>query len=201
MPVARFPRQDANGNFLSTLTSRYKYDSLNRLKHIGHYSGTDERSSDFQSPPSLLASYTYELDVDGKRLNSFESRGFNDTAVSFVWDYDNLGRLTEEEFINASNPSGGYVDVFEFDVVGNRTKHTRNTSGGSSRVTNYTYNANDQLTAESLVVDGATPLNTSYSYHFTQQTEKDSHDNSEDIYFRYNLQGRLYRKGIPKPPW
>lgn len=135
---------DAAGNRSSVvlpngITTTYLYDSLNRMTNLTHVAGA-----------ALKASYSYKLDVTGRRTNAVEvllqegSSGYQTNTLS--WAYDGLYRLTNEVSITKSpgNSDYAYTNAFVYDLNGNRVKQAR--MGGSTTI--YFYDANDQLTSE-----------------------------------------------------
>ena len=66
-----------------------------------------------------------------------------DKTVETTWDYDGLSRVWQE--IIKHNNVAYRTQTWTYDAVGNRTKQICGT-----QTTTYTYNANDQLTAEQL---------------------------------------------------
>jgi RHS repeat-associated protein len=135
---------DAVGNRSSVtlpngITTTYLYDSLNRMTNLTHVAGA-----------ALKASYSYKLDVTGRRTNAVEvllqegSSGYQTNTKS--WTYDAMYRLTNEVSVtkSAGNPDYAYTNAFVYDLNGNRVKLAR--TGGST--TTYIYDANDLLTSE-----------------------------------------------------
>lgn len=114
------------------IVADYGYDLLNRLTSV-----TQRRDS------TLLASYTYTLSQAGNRLGVVEIDG-----SSIQWAYDAAYRLTEEI---RQDSSGAVITqmAFSYDAVGNRLSKVVN-----GLITNYTYNALDQLMSAGTVQYG-----------------------------------------------
>jgi len=102
------------------------YDNLNRLIDIEQYIG-----------PSVLGQYSYSLDSVGNRVGVTELDG-----TQVAWEYDEVYRLTRESRLT-SNDVIISDTTFAYDGAGNRV--TQNQDGV---VTNYTYNALDQLISQ-----------------------------------------------------
>ena len=114
------------------------YDDLNRLTSILTKKGS-----------TLLAGYTYTLDLDGRRTSVTEST--NGASRSVTYTYDAAGRLTVEAITDATN--GNATTTYSYDLASNRVerKYTHVVSG--SQVTDDyvdSYDANDRLTQELL---------------------------------------------------
>jgi len=140
------------------VTTRYQYDSLNRLTNLTHTASSDV----------LLASYSYRLDLTGRRTNAVEViRIPNDEGGGYItnvfsWSYDALYRLTNEVCIS-SVAGGSYTNVFEYDLVGNRLKEVRYRPGSVTTITNL-YNGNDWLLREVQLVNGVPVATNMYAY-------------------------------------
>ena len=174
------------------VVSDYEYDNLNRLTSLTHENANGDE----------IASFEYTVRADGKRTG--ETYGFDEDGDGIIeaaeqgtttWDYDNLGRLTDETF---SDPE--FVDsLYTYDLAGNRTKVEKDTDGDGviDESTNSTYDANDRLLKEEVENDGDALFDdkvTTYGYDHTQQTSKEVRE--EDVLKTrttntYNLQGRL----------
>ncbi|OUL33998.1 putative Ig domain-containing protein [Nostoc sp. 106C] len=108
-----------------------QYDDLNRLKYL------ENRKGD-----SVLSSYTYTLDKVGNRTKVVEHDG---RTVDYT--YDDLYRLTQEKITDSVN--GNRIYEYNYDKVGNRTAKNE-TVNGTTKVTNYGYDANDRLLNETV---------------------------------------------------
>ena len=108
-----------------------QYDSLNHLLYL-------ENRKDTQ----ILTSYTYTLDAVGNRTRIVEQDG----RIS-NYTYDDLYRLKQESITDAIN--GDRVTQYDYDRVGNRLA-LRTTVNGNLQETQYIYDANDRLLAETV---------------------------------------------------
>jgi YD repeat-containing protein len=192
---------DKAGN-LDTLTqpngvfTDYTYDELNRL--------TDLLVKPSSSSSNKLFEQAFTLQNNGQRASVIEKRydGTSNTPFSKVritWKYDDMDRLVEETRDADTTPgngsddfgvrdSGDYSDLFGYDLVSNRRKRVSGwdaningsfaDSGDSiDSTTLYTYNSNDQLTAEGTDADSdgildSGEITTTYTYdaNGSQQT-------------------------------
>jgi RHS repeat-associated protein len=128
------------------IQTAYSYNTLNRLTNVAISKG------------SALASYAYQLGPTGNRTQVSELGG---RSVSY--SYDSLYRLTAESILGATmNGSIGY----QYDPVGNRLQRTSTVAPVPSA--NYSYDANDRLTADAYDSDGNTTASggNAYSYDF-----------------------------------
>jgi len=146
----------------------YEYDELNRLVELIN---SDEQSN-------VLSRFLYEYDDEGMRTKVTETDELG-TVTVIEWGYDNINRLTGEDFTVDSVPGDSYGHVY--DLVGNRLSKTVN-----SNETTYTYNSNDQLTCE------VSPTETTDYYYDLNGSviQKDVVDGDVTDYF-YNFQNRL----------
>ncbi|MCP4138554.1 MAG: hypothetical protein GY754_46780, partial [bacterium] len=106
--------------------TEYTNDTLGRLVYLENKN----------SSGSILSSYRYTLSPTGSRLQAEENNG---RVVRYT--YDKLSRLMEEDITDLVH--GDEAISYSYDAFGNRLSKT-NLSG----TTTYTYNDNDQLTAE-----------------------------------------------------
>ncbi|PWU19131.1 MAG: hypothetical protein C5B50_07315, partial [Verrucomicrobia bacterium] len=116
----------------------YAYDTLNRLTNLTHQAGTTN-----------LATYTYALDLTGRRTNAVEVLRQEDGSYLTItqrWAFDQMYRLTNEVSL-CSSASYSYTNSYRYDQVGNRFSKTRVQSTGTITTTNL-FNANDQLLQE-----------------------------------------------------
>jgi RHS repeat-associated protein len=166
------------------------YDTLNRLTSVTNKNGT-----------TLLSSYIYTLQNDGLRTGLTEQQLEADNTYSTVtksWTYDALQRMTQETYTTTISPStNNYTDQYTFDVVGNRLAKTH-TVGGQTLSINYTFNSNDQLTAES--GSGSSTYSTNYGYDANGSLMSVSRTGSgaETDTYTYDLQSRLASANISR---
>ncbi len=119
---------DAVGNRASMLRANgvyteYVYDPVNRLKSMTHKNSAN----------TVLESYTYTLDITGRRTGVTEG-----TGRVVTYGYDNNWRLVSESATDATN--GNFAATYQYDKVGNRVYSTID-----GVQTQYTYDANDRL--------------------------------------------------------
>ena len=124
------------------VTTGYTYDDLDRLTNL-----TTTTSGDV-----LLASYTYTLAKDGRRIHAVEVHQEVDGSYSerhITWIYDELDRLLKEQSsdVSGERPEVEYTTEYSYDLVGNRLRMETDNSE-NSRTVEYTYNDADQLIEE-----------------------------------------------------
>ncbi len=163
---------DAVGN-LSSLTrgngvvTRYAYDEQNRLSDLVNTTNAGE-----------LSRFHYTLRGDGKRTGINEnlvdapdaSTGAARSSVrSLAYSYDNAGKLTSET--GQDGLGVAYQNTWGYDAVGNRTTATVQKAATAGATTwahttsvSSAFNANDQLTSSSSVVDGGAAVVQNYGY-------------------------------------
>ncbi len=145
---------DAAGNKTSEelpngVATTYDYDDLNRLTDLLTQHGS-----------TTLFSQNYILNADGTRASVDETQlqadGTTVVTSHTDWMFDALGRLVGEAFTSTASGQD-YTDVFAYDLSSNRMErdHT-GLGGGADETITYTYNGNDQLTAEDSTVGGET---------------------------------------------
>jgi RHS repeat-associated protein len=124
----------------------YQYDSLGRQTEVNLPNGTYTQYSydpnrnwlvslvNKDSTNEVLSSYSYTYDSVGNRLSVTEA---DDSNVTYA--YEDIYQLTGETRIGTN----AYTITYQYDSVGNRTQMVKN-----AIITGYTYNTNNQLTAE-----------------------------------------------------
>jgi hypothetical protein len=165
------------------------YDELNRLDQLTvykSYSGNKLFEQAFTLNNNGLRGSVIEKRYDGTSSTPF-------SKVKITWKYDDMDRLVEEtrdadstpgdandNFDDGIRDSGDYSEAFAYDLVSNRVKKTSGWDANSNgsftdsgdtidSTTLYTYNSNDQLTAEGTdansngVLDSG-EITTSYTY-------------------------------------
>lgn len=179
----------------------FVYDELNRLTKLTHYK-PDATPNDL-SDNEKLAEFAYTVLSNGKRSGATETFWYDEDGNgtpeahtnTVTWEYDELGRLTDETF---SDPD--FIDsIYTYDLTGNRTKLEKDTNGDGliDETTRYTYDANDRLFKEEVEDDGDGDFDdkvTTYGYDHTQQTSKEVKEDGElktNTSFAYDLQGRM----------
>jgi RHS repeat-associated protein len=143
---------DSVGNLLTNIlpngvTNLYQYDSLNRLKNLTAKAGTNP-----------LGSFAYGLGSAGNRTSVTET--VSSTGRNYVWSYDKLYRLTNE---NISASPGGSL-TYGYDSVGNRTNRTGTL--GSLNAGSSSFNSNDELTTDLYDANGNTTKSAGNSYGY-----------------------------------
>ena len=140
----------------------YTYDQLNRLTKLVTK----------KADGTIIASYTYTLDLAGNRTKVEEHSG---RVVEY--DYDDTHKLLKET-ISEPGQSSGRVISYTYDAVGNRLTKTDN---GLSVL--YQYDKNNRLFKEGDII---------YQYDDNGNLiEKDGTD--ELIQYSYNQENRLIR--------
>ncbi|MCD4811316.1 putative Ig domain-containing protein [bacterium] len=143
--------------------AEYIYDALNRLTYLENRKSTGE----------VISSYTYTLGPAGNRTRVEENSG---RVVNYT--YDNLYRLTEEQI---TDPVLGNETIsYMHDGFGNRLAKTDSTG-----ITNYTYNANDQLVTET-----APAYTNTYTYDGNGNTKRKS-DGTTVTDYTYDYENKL----------
>jgi len=153
----------------------YQYDLMNRLTNLVYTSGSGQ----------LMAQYIYASNTNGQWKTATEIQWQSGTSFStnqVAWFYDNLGRLTNETC--SSTATGlSYTNRYVFNLLGNRLWQT-NIVGGTTQVTGYTYDTNDQLLAES----GAVSFTNLYDANGSLTNRASG---AETNGYVFNLQNRL----------
>lgn len=160
------------------LSTSYAYDAAGRLVNLTHQGG----------PGPLQFSYTYNRAGSRKSLA--------DSAGSHVFELDSLYRLT-----GASHPSGQLTESFTYDPVGNRTSsHLSNTyqHNAADRLTadavsDYIYDANGNLTRKT---ERSTAKITNYTYDSENQLTRIDFPDGTSTSYRYDGFGRRIEKKI-----
>ncbi len=187
----------------------YDYDTLNRLDLLRNFNDDGDHiyETDQGATDVLLSEFNYDVRADGKRTGVSEkvTDGSSTEETRVDWLYDNIGRLTQEVFNQATGDTLDFTADYLFDLVGNRLeKSVDNTDpAAADEVITYTYDANDRLLTETKDADGtADDSHTVYKYgdtnEKTQQTKKSvwpnltgTGDESAITDYTYNLQGRM----------
>ncbi|WP_338749318.1 RHS repeat-associated core domain-containing protein [Bacillus sp. FJAT-52991] len=108
--------------YVNGVATDLDYDTAQQLKTLSVKRGTNN-----------LLSESFDYDDNGNITAVTSSQG------NRSYTYDELNQLKSQTL------SDGTVESYEYDVVGNRTKKTT-VKNGQTQVTNYTHNANNQLT-------------------------------------------------------
>jgi RHS repeat-associated protein len=178
-PVCAY-NYDAVGNlqgivYPNGVTNLYQYDPLNHLTRLTWNKGV-----------SQLGDFSYQLGLTGNRTNLNETLNFQ-PSTTYVWQYDNLYRLTNEVVSGASTGNLGY----QYDPVGNRTSRTG--SLGSLDAQTLAYNTNDWLTSDSYDSNGNTINSASKPYQYDYENRLTNFNNGQ-VVLVYDGDGNRMKK-------
>lgn len=125
------------------IRTTYQYDSRHRLTRLQHASTNG----------TLLAAYVYQLTPDNLRTGVTEivrspAGDYRTNRIAFT--YDALNRLVREKATDLAD-NATYEARYEYDLVGNRLER-RVAAGGRTITTQYAYDDNDRLIAETNAV-------------------------------------------------
>ncbi len=177
---------DAAGNLLSEsdpngMTTAYTYDDENRM--------LTETVTENGTTPLFEQTYMYydnglkESDVE----NDYTS-GTLSATIEYDWQYDNLGRLTQEQLkIDAGTASvTPYTDTISYDLDGNRVSMSH-VAGGTTDSTTYSYNGDDQLTSQTDSQTGTT----TYAYDANGSLISATNNGTVVASYTYNVQNEM----------
>jgi RHS repeat-associated protein len=160
------------------------------------YNGQDQMTGDTVTKGGTdVFTQQYTLAANGRRdavsETQYNADGSVFSTVETAWGYDNLDRLTSEDY-TSSVAGQSYADTFSYDLVGNRLSKTHNTTGNGESIA-YTYNNDDQLLTETGTLNGSPEYSIVYAYDangsLTSKTRTGTSPET-DIY-AYNLQNEL----------
>ena len=146
------------------------FDALNRLVYM------ENRNSS-----NVISSYLYTLGPAGKRLGVREN-----TGRRVIYDYDALNRLVGESVFN-DPVDQNLTNRYAYDSMGNRTAWTLNGPAGTEAVRGYAYDANDQLLAETNLLNGSV---TYFTYDGDGNTLSRSNA-TENAFYTWSADDRL----------
>ena len=161
---------DANGNRIEIVHAngtriKNTFNTANQLTSVRHV----------RSDNTLLASFDYLLDQNGRRIKATETLDQHSRTIDY--QYDQLGRLLSEQVTENGTV---HRTQYRYDVVGNRVEKDE-----AGRITRYVYDDNDRLMSE-------THVGVTTHYHY------DSHGNlieqrspSGSITYQWNSQHQL----------
>jgi RHS repeat-associated protein len=159
------------------LSTTYAYDDAGRLTSMVHQGG-----------PGIL-SFNYSHDRVGNRLTKTEAGGV------YQYAYDQLYRLT-----SATSSSGTNPESYGYDAVGNITRSQTSTYSydTANRLTSdstfdYQYDANGNLTRKT---ERATGKATNFTYDAENQLTRIDFPNSTNSTYRYDGLGRRIERNI-----
>jgi RHS repeat-associated protein len=163
----------------SALTNLYQYDVENRLTNlVWGWSGNSSHTA------YTIASFYYQLGATGNRTHLVEMLTSPSSTINntYVWSYDPLYRLTNENI----SGSGTYSYQYTYDAVGNRTSRTA-TNGGLGNQS-FSFNTNDWLNTDTYDSSGNTVTNGSNQpYRYDLENHLTNFNNS--VYLGYNGDG------------
>ena len=127
----------------------YEYDELDRLERLTQF--LDTNANFVAESNERLAEFVYGVRIDGKRISStetfwYEAGGDPDEFLEYEYDYDEVGRLTDESL--TIDESLFYDDTFVYDLTGNRYSYSREwgpSTGNDDFSIAYAYDNNDRL--------------------------------------------------------
>lgn len=164
-----------NGNY-----TYHWYNAVNWLIKLTNFA---QYETDPDNPTGgIFSSFEYSYYADGMRASATET--LDGVSYTTSWEYDNLNRLSEEDW------GGGLIDRYEYDLVGNRLAMK---DGQEQPLVSYTYNMLDQLETE----DYTNPTATDYSYTYDENGSLTRRYHGLDQQtapydeYGYNLQSRM----------
>jgi len=159
----------------NSVTNLYQYDSLNRLTNLV-----------WKTNGTTIAGFAYQLGLTGNRTNLSETVGAGAGSRTYVWNYDALYRMTNENISVIG--SVGYA----YDPVGNRTN--RQSSITQLPPANYLYNPNDWLTnTDSYDSNGNTTNSSGVAYRYDYDNRLTNYNNGAVIIV-YDADGNRVKK-------
>jgi RHS repeat-associated protein len=180
---------DAEGNKATELLP-------NGLLTTYTYNGQDQLTGEAVTKGGTdVFTQQYTLAANGRRdavnETQYNADGSVFSSVQTNWGYDNLDRLTSEDY-TSSVAGQSYADAFSYDLVGNRLTKTHDTSGNDESIA-YTYNNDDQLLTETGTLNGSPEYATTYGYDangsLTSKTRTGASPETDT--YTYNLQNQL----------
>ena len=167
------------------------------------------------SDSTVLSKFTYTFNAQRQKVSELDQmtdagEGASNSQL-YTWQYDADGRLTDETFDNQNDGTGGadavttddYHDHYDYDLDGNRLdeKIDSKDNGGTGsttvydQVTNYVYNGNNELNAETqtTVANGTTVYSTAYLYDSNGSllTASRAGSNSSVTTYTYDARNRI----------
>lgn len=172
--------------YTNGIKTSYTYDSLGRVSKL-ITSGTDG---------SVLASYEYTYGKSGELLTALENYTLDGEMVTTLvtYTYSDGGKLLSETHKEGDN---SLTQRYTYDAAGNRIKKEIGVTGNISKITDndiksqtitYTYNAINQLVAESKVCNGQ-KSETTYTYDANGNLIKTEGETNAS--YRYDYNNRL----------
>jgi len=103
---------------------------------------------------------TLGLDVESRQVSRFVSQANNETLETTDYQYDSLGRLSEESTDLDSDGTPERIKTYSYDENGNLTQKTNSID---NTIETLTYNTNNQITSRSVVSDSTQSIE-SFTY-------------------------------------
>ncbi len=174
------------GNRQAAGTTAYTYDPAGNLSSYAYpngvetrytYNGLNRLTNASVTKTAPLASYSYTLGAVGNRLSVTELSG-----RKVAYSYDDLYRLTEEAISNDPAAESAGSIKYNYDAVGNRLARISTVAAVTS--TNYSYDANDRISADLYDANGNTLKSgsNSYGYDFENRVSTLNNDSVKIIY-------------------
>ena len=164
--------RDPRGN-----ETTYAYDKLGRRTSL-------------TNPLSKVWSTAY-AEVSGAQQTTMTYPGVNGgSSYDVVRDFDRFGRLTQIDYNDAANTR---LVQFAYDLTGNRLNMTENNGTADKRITDYSYDNLNRLTAVDFDTDADLTVEetVSYEYDIRGLRTKLTMAGSLDIVYSYDAKGRL----------
>jgi len=160
----------------NSVVEDYTFDAMDRIDIQRHYALDNGNVN--MTTPFLRTEFDYTYRADGQKtgLTEKEVLGGQTRTSTTSWAYDNAGRLTSETIDHWDN-NADQTESYVLDLFGNRVSRTVNKPSTAfvDQIFSYLYNANDQVTSETLdngISGAGVDRTTTYGWTQTQQTSK-----------------------------
>jgi YD repeat-containing protein len=160
----------------NSVVEDYTFDAMDRIDIQRHYALDNGNVN--MTTPFLKTEFDYTYRADGQKtgLTEKEVLGGQTRTSTTSWSYDNAGRLTSETIDHWDN-NADQTESYVLDLFGNRISRTVNKPSTPyvDQFFSYLYNANDQVTSETLddgISGAGVDRTTNYGWTNTQQTSK-----------------------------
>jgi YD repeat-containing protein len=160
----------------NSVVEDYTFDAMDRIDIQRHYALDNGNVN--MTTPFLRTEFDYTHRADGQKtgLTEKEVLGGQTRTSTTSWSYDNAGRLTSETLDHWDN-NADQTESYVLDLFGNRISRTVNKPSTPyvDQFFSYLYNANDQVTSETLdngISGAGIDRTTTYNWTHTQQTSK-----------------------------
>ena len=158
-------------------TETRTYDTLNRLTSV-----ITKRNSD----NAILGSFTYTLDLTGRRVAVDELAG---RRAEYTFDQD--GRLTQE-LVKTSGTVSRTI-TYKYDRVANRTQRFDSGEQAPFNTASYTYDNNDRLLTEARGQGGSAIFTYDNAGHVLTRS---SNPLTPSAIYTWDIAGRLVREQV-----